>query len=117
MLDLFAGDDAAGGGGGGFEWGDGVASDGDGQLCIAEFHLHINGVGLLGYQAHILQDPLLEALGADGDVEVVGRQGIEVVDAAGIRGGGDDVIGVGIGQGEGGSGDDSSLRIGHDTLD
>ena len=117
MLDLVAVDDAAGRSGLGLKRRERRARDGDGQLCIAEFHLHINGVGLLGDQAHGLQGPRFEALRLGGEVEMIGGQCIEVVDAACIRGGGDDVIGIGIGQGEFGSWDDRSGGIGYGALD
>src|SRR5580693_10284833 len=117
MLDLVAVDYAAGGGGFSLERGDLIAGHGDGCGGVTNFHLHVNPVRLLRDDVKVLNGLGLEAFGICGQGVVIGREGVEVVDAAAVRGCGDGVVGVGVGQGKCGAGDDCSRGIGDCALD
>jgi hypothetical protein len=77
--------------------------------------LHVDGVGLLGIQSQVLHR-VLKAGGLGGQGEVIRRQGVEVEDAAGVRGRSAGVICIRIRKRQRGPGYQRSAGVGDCAL-
>src|ERR1019366_2512980 len=76
----------------------------------------VDGVGLLRDDLQILDDLLLEAGRGCRQGEVIGRKRAQVIDAAGVRSSGENVVGSQVLQGELGARNDGILRVRHCAL-
>src|SRR5439155_9045294 len=93
-----------------------IAAHDDALGNLPNLKLNIQGVRLFRDEAHILKHFFLETRLLDGEGIRAGRKGVEVVNSVLVRGSYLFLVGPQIRECDGNSRDDSSVRIGHYSL-